>query len=254
MPTIDRNGIAIHFEVHGAGPAILLTHGYSATLRMWDGQVEALAKDHSLILWDMRGHGQSDSPQTDSAYSEALTIEDMAALLDHLRCRRAVVGGLSLGGYMSLAFHVRYPQRVRALLIIDTGPGYRHPDARAAWNRFAHETATRIEQEGEAALSTGSPEIAKAVHKDLRGVVRAGRTMLTQHDAHVIDSLPDIRVPTLVMAGANDEPFLNATSYMAKKIPGARKVLIPNAGHAVNVDRPAAFNLEVRRFLEANGL
>ena len=74
MPTIDRDGVEIHYEVHGSGPALLLTHGYSSTSAMWKGQVGALSKHHKLVLWDMRGHGQSDYPGDPAAYSEALTV------------------------------------------------------------------------------------------------------------------------------------------------------------------------------------
>src|SRR5690349_24889292 len=122
MPVINRDGVKIYYEVHGEGPPLLLTHGYSSTSAMWRGQVDALAKDHTLVLWDMRGHGQSDYPDDLKAYSEALTVGDMAAILDAIGAQRAIIGGLSLGGYMSLAFTRAYPQRVRALLIIDTGP------------------------------------------------------------------------------------------------------------------------------------
>lgn len=82
MPKIDRDGVGIHYEVHGEGWPLLLTHGYSSTSAMWHGQVEALARDHKLILWDMRGHGQSDYPDDPAAYSEALTVGDIAAILD----------------------------------------------------------------------------------------------------------------------------------------------------------------------------
>ncbi len=114
-----------------SGPAILLTHGYSATSQMWRGQVEALSKDHRLVIWDMRGHGRSDSPDDPALYSEPATVADMAALLDTVGAKTAIVGGLSLGGYMSLAFHRVHPERVEALLIIDTGPGYKNDEARA---------------------------------------------------------------------------------------------------------------------------
>src|SRR6476619_4711014 len=122
MPKINRDGVDIYYEVHGSGPPLLLTHGYSSTSGMWQGQIEALSKHHKLILWDMRGHGQSDYPDDPNAYSEALTVADMAALLDEVGAGKAIVGGLSLGGYMSLAFHRAHPDRVRALLLIDPGP------------------------------------------------------------------------------------------------------------------------------------
>ena len=112
MPTIDRDGVKIYYEVHGRGPALLLTHGYSSTSAMWKGQIEALSKHHKLVLWDMRGHGQSDYPDDPAAYSEALTVADMAALLDAVGAKTAIVGGLSLGGYMSLAFYRAHPDRV----------------------------------------------------------------------------------------------------------------------------------------------
>src|SRR3982074_1960064 len=123
MPKINRNGVNIHYEVHGDGPPLLLTHGYSSTSAMWQGQIEALSKHHKLVLWDMRGPGQSDYPTEPAAYSEALTVADMAALLDEVGADTAIVGGLSLGGYMSLSFYRAHPQRGRPLLIIDTGPG-----------------------------------------------------------------------------------------------------------------------------------
>src|ERR1700737_3615531 len=99
MPKIDRDGGNIYYEVQGGGPALLLTPGYSSTSAMWQGQIEALSKHHKLVLWDMRGHGRSDYPDDPKAYSESLTVGDMAALLDEVGVENAIVGGLSLGGY-----------------------------------------------------------------------------------------------------------------------------------------------------------
>ena len=251
MPTIDRDGTKIHYEVHGSGPPLILTHGYSSTSAMWHGQIEALSKRHRLILWDMRGHGQSDYPGDPSAYSEALTVGDIAALLDQVGAAKAIVGGLSLGGYMSLAFYRAHPERVRALLIIDTGPGFKKDDTREAWNKRAHDTADRFEQHGLDVLKSASRERSSVSHRDARGLARAARGMLTQRDARVIELLPEIKVPSLVVVGADDTPFLAASDYMAAKIPGAKKVVIPAAGHAVNIDQPRAFIDAVVRFLDA---
>ena len=250
MPKINRDGVAIYYEVHGSGPALLLTHGYSSTSAMWQGQIEALSKHHRLVLWDMRGHGQSDYPDDPGAYSEALTVADMAALLDEVGARRAIVGGLSLGGYMSLAFYRAHPERVRALLIIDTGPGFKKDDAREAWNKRAHETGERFEREGLAVLKSASRERSEVSHRDASGLASAARGMLTQRDARVIEILPDIKVPSLIVVGADDAPFLAASDYMAAKIPAAQKVVIPAAGHAVNIDQPQAFIDAVLPFLD----
>jgi pimeloyl-ACP methyl ester carboxylesterase len=250
MPKLDRDGVKIHYEVHGSGPTLLLTHGYSSTSTMWNGQIDALSKHHKLVLWDMRGHGQSDYPEDPAAYSEALTISDMAALLDEVGAANAIVGGLSLGGYMSLAFYRSHRERVRALLIIDTGPGFKKDDARDAWNKRAHDTGDRFEREGLAVLQSLSRERSSVSHRDASGLARAARGMLTQRDASVMESLPTIRVPALVIVGADDTPFLAASEYMVAKIPGAKKVIIPAAGHAVNIDQPQAFVEAVLPFLD----
>jgi pimeloyl-ACP methyl ester carboxylesterase len=250
MPKISRDGVEIYYEVHGSGPVLLLTHGYSSTSSMWQGQIEPLSRHHKLVLWDMRGHGQSDYPDDPQNYSEALTVADMAALLDEVGAERAIVGGLSLGGYMSLAFYRAHPERVRALLIIDTGPGFKKDDAREAWNKRALETADRFEREGLNGLKSGSPERSNVKHRDASGLALAARGMLTQRDARVIELLPEIKVPSLIVVGADDTPFLAASDYMAAKIPAAKKVVIPAAGHAVNIDQPQAFIEAVLPFLD----
>jgi pimeloyl-ACP methyl ester carboxylesterase len=254
MPKLDRDGVKIHYDVQGRGPVVLLTHGFSATGEMWKGQVEALKDRFTVITWDMRGHGRSDYPQDQGAYTEEATVGDMAALLDAAGAKSAVIGGLSLGGYMSLAFHRAHPERTRALLIIDTGPGYKNDQARAGWNANAIQRAERYEAEGLPDLSRASAEVRAASHRDATGLARAARGMLTQRDPRVIESLPGIGVPAIVIVGENDTPFLAASDYMAAKIPGAKKAVIPNAGHAANIDNPGAFNAALTGFLEAAGL
>lgn len=248
MATLDRGGVAIHYEVHGRGPAILLSHGYSATCRMWDGQITALRDRYQVIVWDMRGHGQSDYPDDAAAYSEAATVQDMAAILNACGIQRAVIGGLSLGGYMSLAFHHAHPAMTRALMIFDTGPGFRNADSREAWNQRARQRADDLETRGLAALGS-SDEVRMSQHRNASGLAHAARGMLTQQDDAVIASLQSIAVPSLVLVGSDDKNFLAATDYMARKIPGARKVVIEGAGHAANLHQPAAFNRAMESFL-----
>ncbi|MCZ6617237.1 MAG: alpha/beta fold hydrolase [Gammaproteobacteria bacterium] len=254
MALLQRDDVDLYYELHGDGPAILLTHGYSATSQMWRGQIEALSTEHTLITWDMRGHGRSGSPEDPACYSEAHTVRDMAALLDHNGFESAVIGGLSLGGYMSLAFNVAEPDRVRGLLIIDTGPGYNSDRGRQAWNKTAIAMAVTLEEQGLTALANRGVEMATAQHESARGLALAARGMLTQHKSSVIQSLPEIRVPSLVLLGANDEAFLKSSDYMADKIPGATKVVIADAGHAANIDQPEKFNVAVVEFLAANKL
>jgi pimeloyl-ACP methyl ester carboxylesterase len=251
MPMLDRDGTKIYYEVTGPDDGrvpFLLTHGYSASTEMWTANLPALSKDRQVITWDIRGHARSDSPDDPAQYTEALSVEDMAAILDQVGAERAVIGGLSLGGYLSLAFHLRFPQRVVALVLCDTGPGYRRDEGRAQWNNGTVErSATNFEQRGLAALGN-SPEVVASHHRDPMGLARAARGIMAQHDSRVIDSLPTISVPTLIVVGADDTPFL-AADMMEAKIPGARKVVLEGAGHAANIDQPAAFDQALSEFL-----
>lgn len=250
MPNIDRDGVSIYYEAHGQGPAVLLSHGYGATSAMWEGQITALAGSHRLITWDMRGHGATDSPDDQALYTEQATVDDMAAILDAEGVEQAIVGGLSLGGYMSLAFNLTYPQRVSALMLFDTGPGYNNPKAREEWNGTAIARAEQFEQDGLDSLGRGA-EVQVSRHRSAAGLAKAARGMLTQVDARVIQSLDAIAVPTLVLVGEKDRPFLAATDYMQAKIPGAKKVVIDDAGHAANIHQPEAFNQAVREYLDS---
>ena len=236
---------AIHYETHGEGPAVLLSHGFGLTARMWAGQVEALAPANRLILWDLRGHGRSDSPEDPGLYDPEACIADMAALLDAEGVERAVVGGLSLGGYLSLAFHLRHPERVRALMLFDCGPGFRRDEPREAWNERTRKRGDRIAAGDARALAELEPD----GHRDLAGVARAARCMMRHRDGSVLESLPAIRVPALVLVGEHDAPFRGAADYMARKIPEAEQVVLPGAGHTANLDNPAAFNAAVTAFL-----
>ncbi len=253
MPLLNRNGTNIYYEVagpEGGRTPLLLTHGYSASGQMWAGNLPALTNERRWITWDIRGHGRSDTPDDPSQYSEALSVEDMAALIDLVGAEQAVIGGLSLGGYLSLAFHLRYPERVAALVLCDTGPGYRRDEPRAGWNAMVERTADNFEQRGLDGLAS-SAEVVASQHRSATGLARAARGILAQHDARVIDSLPTILVPTLVLVGADDAPFLGAADVMAAKIPRATKVVLAGAGHAANIDQPEAFDQALLAFLDS---
>src|SRR5215469_5630163 len=223
MAYLDRGGVRISYAVDGGGDAgkalpLLLSHGFSASAQMWQPNLAALAARRQVITWDMRGHGRSDDPADQAEYTQDASVADMAAVLDACGVDRAALGGLSLGGYLSLAFWLVHPERVAALLLFDTGPGFRRDDARTQWNERALATAARAERPG---------------------LANAARGMLTQHDAKVIESLPSVDVPVLVLVGADDRPFL-----------GAEHVVIPGAGHSSNIDQPELFNRQVLAFLE----
>ena len=157
----------------------------------------------------------------------------------HLRCKRRIKRGM-----------------VRALVICDSGPGYRNAEARAAWNQRAHERAAELERRGLEALSGRSREMQEAMgeHASARGLAHAARGMLAQEGSSVIDGLGSVRVPTLIIVGDQDQPFLAPSEYMAKKIPGARLEVIEGSGHLSNLEAPERFNALLLEHLAACGL
>ncbi len=175
----------------------------------------------------------------------------MAALLDAAGVEAAVLCGMSLGGFLSLRFRLAYPARVRALVLVDTGPGFRDPAARERWNQWARAQADDLEARGVDALPTGR-EQAQAQHvHGTRGIAHVARGILVQEDSSVFDSLGEIDVPTLIIVGSEDTQFRAAAEVMEARVAGARRVVLEGAGHAANIDAPAEFNAVVSDFLEA---
>ena len=250
MPYLERDGVRLRYDVTGTGPVVLFTHGFAASSRMFAANVAALAADHTVVTWDMRGHGDSDYPRDPGAYSVPLAVDDIGALLDRVDAPAAVIAGHSLGGFLSLAFALAQPHRTRALILIGTGPGYRREEGRARWNRMVDDYATALAARGLAALPA-SEELHGGTHRDASGLVLAARGILAQQDARVIDALPSVRVPTLVVVGARDAQFLDGCRYMAAKIPGAALAVIAEAGHAPNIGAPDGFNARVGAFMRA---
>jgi pimeloyl-ACP methyl ester carboxylesterase len=199
---------------------------------MWQPNVAALSAARPVITWDLRGHGSSDAPEDLARYSAQACVADMAALLDARGIERVVAGGLSLGGFLSLEFWLAHPDRVAGLVLCDTGPGYRRDEPRQQWNDRAIALAERLERDSS------------------HGLALAARGILTQRDARVIDALPAVTIPALVLVGARDSAYLGAAEYMAAKLPRAVHAVIPDAGHVCNVDQPDVFNRQVLDFLD----
>jgi len=262
------DGTRLHAEAHGDGIPVVLSNGWCTTHENFRPQVEPLVRAGArVVLWDLRGHGLSDAPSGDAAYAFPTLVEDLRAVLDWAAPgRRAVVGGLSFGGLLSLHFALAHPDRVRALLLVDSGPGFKNPEAAERWLRQVERTATRLEERGCEALLQGRaaetsigrrPELpaaaaaARAIAaQDPRALARFGRQAAGPAPP-VIDALPGLDVPALVVVGEEDQPYLRASEVMAARLPRAQRVVIPGAGHIVNLEAAEAFDAAVAAFLEA---
>lgn len=250
MYLTSHDGTRLYYEIHnpdGAGTPLLLTHGFRATSAMWEPNIAALSVDRPVLIYDQRGHGQSDAPGSPAGYSEELNVGDIDALAELLG-DRVVIGGMSLGGYLSLAYHLAHPQRVAALLLQDTGPGYKSDATRQKWNARVEQVAQDAEAGGAGGHST-SEEVRRAEHRDPSAIAHVARGVLRQRDARVIEHLPEIAVPTLIIVGADDLDYLGGADYMAQRIPGAHNEVIADAGHAANIDQPERFNTIVTDWL-----
>jgi pimeloyl-ACP methyl ester carboxylesterase len=214
---------------------------------MWKPNLAALARARQVITWDIRGHGRSAAPADRSLYwKRQHRRHSRGARWVRRPARR---GRRFVAKKLPVARVSPRPSGARVrVAAFDTGPGFKQDRARERWNAYAVTRAEALEREGLAALSA-SPEVGAGPH-DAAGLALAARGILTQHDSRVLDSLPSIRVPTLIVVGEHDTPFLAATDYMAAKIPGATRCVLVGAGHAANIDQPLAFNAVVSDFLE----
>lgn len=257
MPTATLNEVRLYYEVHGQGGPLVFLHGFAGTAESWKPQIPAFSVRYRLILYDARGHWRSESPKDPAAYSHDIAVEDLQALLDHVGAGPTIVGGLSMGGVIALAFYAKYPERVRALILCDTGPGFRNPERREEWRRSREQAAALLEREGMAGFAKSryaeldyytSNEIM--LQHDPVGLAHVNRKILVIPDTRLMDLLPRVAVPTLVLVGAEDTDFRAPADYMARKIPGAELVVLDKAGHGANVDQPGAFNRAILDFLD----
>lgn len=257
----EINGIRLVYEEYGRGNplALLLIHGFPLDGRMWLGQVAALAEVAHVIVPDLRGHGRSEVPP--GPYTMEQHADDMAALLEHVGVERAVIGGLSMGGYVAFAFWRRHRARVRGLALLDTRAEGDSEAARA--NRDA--SMRRVREAGVAAFvedmlprvlapaSLADPTIADEARRimaaqSVEGIVGALGGLRDRSDSRSV--LPGIDVPVLVVGGAEDALTPPADmEEMAAAIPAARMIVIPRAGHLSPLEQPAAVNEALMRFL-----
>jgi pimeloyl-ACP methyl ester carboxylesterase len=255
------NGIHLHYVQAGEGIPLLLVHGYPLDHAMWQPQIDGLGGPAQVIAPDLRGFGQSDAPQ--GVYTMDAHAEDVCALLDALHIRRAVLCGLSMGGYIALAFWRRYASRVHALILVDTRAGADTAEVRSA----RLEMVEQVKQRGSApAIEAMLPRLlAESTRRTRSDVVeRVGAMMQRQRPAGIMGALlgmaerpdstallPTITVQTLVVFGAEDviSPAQTEGPGLADSIPHARLVVIPKAGHLSSLEQPEAFNRSVREFL-----
>jgi 3-oxoadipate enol-lactonase len=263
MSNVARvRGIELAYTEAGSGPAVVFLHGFPFDRSMWSGQVERLSASFRVIAPDLRGHGETTATSGPSTMEEM--AEDVVALLDELNVPRAVVCGLSMGGYVALALYRTHPSRVRALVLADTRAKADTDEAR----RTREANAQRALAEGmEPMVESMLPKLLSAHTREARpetvarlremmlgvnpeGAAAALRGMALRRDQ--TDLLPKLDVPVLVLVGSEDiiTPPSDAEAMHAL-VGSSRLQVIEGAGHVSNVERPDEFNQALTEFLES---
>jgi pimeloyl-ACP methyl ester carboxylesterase len=270
MPMALVDDVNLYYEETGAGTPLVFVHEFAGDCRSWHLQVRFLARRYRCIAFNARGYPPSDVPEDPGAYSQQRAVDDIKGLLDHLGIAKAHICGLSMGGYATLIFGTKYPGRALSLTVAGCGYGSVGAD-RALFHKDAELVARRFEEEGMAKVAdfySRGPTRVQFIDKDPQGwrefhaQLAAGsaaghaRTLrgVQMGRPSVFDlekDLERLEVPTLIMTGDEDEPCLDPAIFMKRKIPTAGLVIIPNAGHTINLEDPEAFNRALLDFLTA---
>ena len=267
MPYAEVNGVNLYYESNGDGFPLVWSHEFAGDFRSWEPQVRFFSRRYRVITYCARGYPPSDVPGDLDAYSQEQAVDDLRGLLAHLGIERAHVGGLSMGGNVALNFGLAHPRLARSLVVAGTGTGSDSPESFAG---NVAEFAGRLESGGMAAMEdyTRGPARVQLLRKDPKG----WREFADQFAEHspigsaltfrgvqgrrppiyaLEDRLRALDVPTLIMVGDEDDPCIEPAIFMKRSIPGSGLAMIPQSGHAINLEEPDLFNRLVLDFLTA---
>ena len=258
MPLAELRGQRIYYtDSGGEGMPLVLAHGFLMDGDMFEPQVRALTPRHRVITWDARGHGRTHSTEEPFTYWDL--ADDLAALLDHLGVSRAVVGGMSQGGFVALRFALRYPDRVLGLLLIDTQSGQEDPEKAGQYD-LMHEvwvgsgpSDQLLSMVAAIIIGNNTPEspawIDRWRAREPRGLTQIYRTLMYRDD--VTDRMAEITAPALVIHGAEDVAIdMSLAKRLCQNLSGCRGVVkIEGAGHASNLTHPEPVNRAIEDFL-----
>jgi pimeloyl-ACP methyl ester carboxylesterase len=269
MPMLAAaDGVKLYYEEAGSGTPLLFVHEFAGDHRSWEAQLRHFSRRYRCIAYNARGYPPSDVPEAFERYSQDHARDDARAVLDGLGIDKAHVVGLSMGAFATLHFGLAYP--ARALSITTAGVGSGAPPAHyAKFQADSRENARRILEKGMGAFAATygeGPARVQLRRKDPRGFAEFQRH-LAEHSAtgsantmlgyqarrpslwDLEDRLRAMRVPTLIVAGDEDEITLEASLYLKRTIPRAGLAMLPRTGHLMNLEEPALFNRIVEDFL-----
>jgi 3-oxoadipate enol-lactonase len=252
--------VELHVEEYGAGdPAIVLVHGFAGSARNFRPQARFLRDRHRVILFDARGHARSAAPDDADEYTPDAFVADLKTMVERTGSSRVVVVGISMGAAIALRYALRYPESLVGLVLASYPPpgdasspswalsladaldtdGPESAGERYVWGggRFDAESAKWIRQ----GFLEHRPHALSATLRRTLAVEPAARDRA--------EALRSLKIPTLLIAGERDIPSRETTRVLAELLPNARSVVVPDAGHVANLEKPESFNAALRGFL-----
>ena len=270
MPHLTTDdGVKLYYEEVGSNTPIVFVHEFAGDIRSWEPQMRHFCHRYRCIAFNARGYPPSDVPDDGEKYSQQRACDDIKAVIDALKIDKAHVVGLSMGGFAALHFGFIYPDRARSLVVAGCGYGA-SPNTRAQFAAETEAAARRFEEIGMAEAASGyalGPSRVQFQNKDPRGW-REFADQLAQHSARgaaltmrgvqkrrpslfdLVDRMKAMMTPTLVMTGDEDWPCLEPGLLMKRTITSAALVVMPNTGHTLNLEEPAAFNACLDQFFQ----
>ena len=270
MPTARVDGIGLFYEEVGGGVPLVFVHEFAGDYQSWHLQVRFFARRYRTIAYNARGYPPSEVPKDPAAYSQERAAEDIRGLLDALGIKKAHICGLSMGGYATLHFGLRHPDRALSLVVAGAGYGSVAGE-RERFKKDVEETARRFVDDGIVAVAdfyTKGPTRVQLMDKDPKGWQELYDQFVAQSaEGHALTmrgvqmnrpsvyelekGLERLEVPTLIVTGDEDEPCLEPALYLKRKIRSSGLLVLPKSGHTVNLEEPEVFNRGVLDFLTA---
>jgi len=270
MPVFSSDGVEIYYQVAGEGYPLVMAHEFAGDITSWEPQVNYFSRRYQVITYCHRGYPPSEVPDDPEAYSLDIQVEDLYQLLQHLGIDQAHIGGLSMGGGLTVNFAIAHPEMCRSLVIASAGAGSDSSNREkqvASWQSLSESMvsegmesfadgyargATRLQFLRKDPVGWAKFHAGLAGHSALgSSLTMRGVPMKRKTIYQLEKELQNIKIPTLVMIGDEDVPCVDPAIFMKRNIPGAGLAVFPQAGHTINLEEPDLYNRTVSKFLIA---
>jgi pimeloyl-ACP methyl ester carboxylesterase len=271
MAMVNSGGTRLYYKESGQGPPVVLVHEFGGDYRSWEPQVRHLSRFHRCVTFNARGYPPSDVPKDPQAYDQDIVADDVAAVLDHLSIESAHVVGLSMGSFTTLVFALRHPNRARSIVLCGCGYGS-VAEQRQDWMAGNERMADSLVEDpvGTARAYAKGATRVQFRNKDPRGwhlfrrrlakldgvgaSLTLRRVQGTRPGVFALETqLAALQTPTLIIVGDEDDPAVEPSLFLKRRIPRAGLWVFPKTGHTVNLEEPALFNEALLTFFAAVG-